>query len=78
MYSSLAYYIAKICVELPFDVFYPSVMGAILYYLIGFNPGPQHFFIFLLGNALLANTTVGIGMCFFYVVFLYFLVIYYF
>lgn len=46
-YHVSAYYLGKFCAELPFNTIGPLLFGVIVYWIIGFNPNPINFFIFL-------------------------------
>lgn len=63
MYSVSSYFFGRSTTELPFVIIFPMIMGAISYYIIGFNdynPGKVFFFMLILVFQSLCGNAVGI------------------
>ncbi|XP_071518443.1 protein white-like isoform X2 [Panulirus ornatus] len=61
MYRAGIYYLCKNLAEMPFTVFLPMIFIAIPYYMIGFNPDVENFFICMAILILVANSAVSYG-----------------
>ena len=62
MYRTSPYFWAKIISELPFSILTPVIFGAIVYYLIGYNPAAGTFLIFLVTLVLIYNASSGYSL----------------
>ncbi|XP_004343059.2 ABC transporter [Capsaspora owczarzaki ATCC 30864] len=61
-YKLFPYFASKILVELPFNIFFPFLYVAILYFLIGFQATATKFFIMAFTTVLLANCGAAFGL----------------
>lgn len=61
-YSLPAYYISKVIVELPFTIIFTVLVALIVYWIIGFRPGFDHFLLFTLFLILIASSTFALGL----------------
>lgn len=43
----IAYFVAKVLSEMPFQLFFPTLFVLIVYYMIGFKPIPSFLLLFL-------------------------------
>jgi len=55
------YYLTKLVTQLPVDVFIPILFASIVYWIVGLNPDPFAFLIFLILTVLISLSAVGIG-----------------
>ena len=62
MYKPSPYFWAKIFSELPFSVLTPIIFGVIVYYVVGYNPDPTCFLMFLLILVLIYNASSGYSL----------------
>ncbi|CAM1309466.1 wht-7 (predicted) [Pycnogonum litorale] len=61
MYRTDTYFLAKNIAEVPLYVILPSLFGCVIYWMIGLNPDPKSFLIFLAVSILIGNTSVSAG-----------------
>jgi ammonia channel protein AmtB len=47
MYSIVSYFLAKNVAEVMLQAVYPVIFSVIVYWMVGYSPTPQQFFIFL-------------------------------
>uniref|UniRef100_A0A6B2L0A8 ABC transporter domain-containing protein n=1 Tax=Arcella intermedia TaxID=1963864 RepID=A0A6B2L0A8_9EUKA len=57
LYNALPYYLAKLLTELPILLFYPIFFSSIAYWMIGFRPEADKFFMFCLSIIVMNFTT---------------------
>lgn len=57
LYGVTSYYFSKIIIELPFVMILPWMFVAIIYWVVKFNPGAEHFF--LLGGCIVCVCLLG-------------------
>lgn len=62
MYRTSAYYFAKLISDLPWQIFFPSLFGTIIYWLVGFQAEADRYFIFLVFLILSSNIGSSIGL----------------
>ena len=62
MYSTLAFYFAKIIADFPLQIFFPALFSTIVYWMVGFVPDAKQYFIFLAINVLCSNVGNAYGM----------------
>lgn len=62
MYSVTAYYLGKSIIELPFILLFPAIFVLITYYIIGYNPGVDHFFIMSIINYFYSENLYNISV----------------
>ena len=62
-YSTWPYYISKLVAEQPFRLIGPFIFCCIAYPIVGLNPAPGRFFIFVLIVLLLAIAAQTLGEC---------------
>mmetsp|Transcript_19821 Transcript_19821/g.17547 ORF Transcript_19821/g.17547 Transcript_19821/m.17547 type:complete len:739 (+) Transcript_19821:88-2304(+) len=55
------YYFTKLTTQLPVDVIVPCIFASIVYWIVGLNPDPIAFLIFLLLTVLISLSAVGLG-----------------
>lgn len=60
-YSILAYYLAKITVDIPFQIVFPTIFTVFVYFMIGLNDDATAFFASLLMILMVTNTCTSIG-----------------
>lgn len=60
-YKLAAYFLSKVLVELPYQVFFPMLLVTISYYMIGFRPEPQYFFTLMAIAVLTALNGMAMG-----------------
>lgn len=59
-YRLSAYYLSKLCAELPFNLLGPLLFSIIAYWLVGFNPDPWRFLVFVL--VILADVVCAVSL----------------
>lgn len=47
-YRLSSFYVGKLFAEIPINIISPIIFGSIVYWIIGLNPDPERFFVFLL------------------------------
>jgi len=62
LYGIVPYYTSKLLIEMPLTALFPTLFVSIVYYIVNFNNGANHFFFFVLGGILIAwiGTLMGI------------------
>lgn len=60
-YKLAAYFLSKILVELPYQIFFPMLLITISYYMVGFRPEPQYFFTLMAIAILTALNGMAMG-----------------
>lgn len=60
-YKLAAYFLSKVLVELPYQIFFPMLLVTISYYMIGFRSDLQYFFILMLIAVLTALNGMAMG-----------------
>ena len=55
------YYVTKMLTQIPVDLAIPSVFAAIVYWIVGLNPDPYAFLMFVFLTVLISLSAVGIG-----------------
>jgi len=61
-YSTMAYYWSKILAETPFQLVFPFVFSAIIYWMLGLQAHADKFFIFVSCLVAVSYTGYGLGM----------------
>ncbi len=61
-YYLWVYYATKLCTQLPLDIFVPVLFSSIVYWIVGLNPDPVAFVVFLMLTVLISLSAVGIGL----------------
>ena len=61
-YRLSSFYLGKAVAELPFNMVTPLLFGCVVYWAVGLNPLPGHFFKFLVILLLTAFSALGLGM----------------
>ena len=61
-YDVFSYFLAKFVCELPLNVLPCVIFGSILYFIVGLNPGPDNFFVFLGALMLEASAAIALGL----------------
>jgi len=61
-YSLLAYYLSKFLAELPFQILFPTIFSAILYWIVGLDPVFYKWLIFTAILIIAANIGQSIGL----------------
>ena len=56
------YYGTKMLTQLPLDAFVPILFASIVYWVVGLNPDPMAFLIFLGLTVLVSLSAIGLGM----------------
>ena len=62
LYGIIPYYFSKLMIEVPLTAFFPTLFSCIVYYLVNFNNGVEHFFTFILVTILLALVATFMGI----------------
>jgi ATP-binding cassette, subfamily G (WHITE), eye pigment precursor transporter len=62
MYRVSSYYLGKTFAEIPLAIVFPIIFGMISYWMIGLNPDPIRFFVFLLIFVLLSLVSQSFGI----------------
>ena len=60
-YKLAAYFLSKVLVELPYQIFFPMLLVTISYYMVGFRPELQYFFTLMLISVLTALNGMAMG-----------------
>eukprot|EP00741_Cyanophora_paradoxa_P012559 tig00020614_g12136.t1 len=63
MYSTAAFFLSKVMVELPFQVVLPFIFSVVIYWLIGFQNTGEKFWTFALVIILMSNCGHALGIC---------------
>jgi ABC-type multidrug transport system permease subunit len=61
-YRLSSFYLGKVAAELPLNLVSPLVFGCVVYWLVGLNPAPGRFFIFLVIMLEVGFASIGLGM----------------
>jgi ABC-type multidrug transport system ATPase subunit len=61
IYSTLAYYLAKVSADLPYQILFPTIFAAISYWMVGFQSDFGKFVVFSVVIVLLALIGSGFG-----------------
>ncbi|XP_066997539.2 protein white-like [Anabrus simplex] len=61
MYRTDVYFLSKTLAEVPIFIAIPIIFTAIAYYLVGFNPAPERFFLAMFIVTLVANVATSFG-----------------
>ncbi len=62
-YSLPSYFLSKVLVELPFQLIFPTIMGSILYFMVGFQPIFSKILIFIGFLILCSLCGFALGIC---------------
>lgn len=60
-YKLAAYFLSKIFIELPYQIFFPMLLTTIAYYMVGFRPELEYFFVLTLIAVLTALNGMAMG-----------------
>ena len=60
-YKLAAYFLSKVFIELPYQIFFPMLLVTIAYYMVGFRSDLQHFFTLMLISVLTALNGMAMG-----------------
>lgn len=60
-YKLTAYFLSKVLIELPYQVFFPMFLVTISYYMVGFRPELEYFFTLMLISVLTALNGMAMG-----------------
>ncbi|KAH7645763.1 protein white isoform X1 [Dermatophagoides farinae] len=61
MYRVDTYFLAKMFSELPYQIIFPTILVALLYYMVGFNNTWNSFIMFIFISNLIANCGISFG-----------------
>lgn len=62
LYGIVSYYFSKLMVELPLTAIFPTLFIGIIYYIVNFNNGFNHFLMMILGTILMSWVATLLGV----------------